>query len=215
MNKSHIFQNNYIKKYIANKEYFIRGISLNDMLNNTEIFNLLFDVVLDLQDPESFDNPEIFTEKYKILLSTSLSNYVEEDDENIFQIIVELLDLSLPPKLRQQYEEPTKGKEIKHKKQESSIKEQKLALYKNDYLKRIDIEEAIYNYVEVAEFLRTKNIISPYDLTLKNLIVLADIHNRIENNKLIKELDLQISAISVFKTKNSKIYEDFVTKMIQ
>lgn len=214
--KLNIFENHYVLKVINQKPYAMRAISLKDMLMFPELFDLLFDVVLELQEESTYEYQELFISKYRKLLEHSINNYQEEYDEDFFDLIVELLDLSLPPKLKQLYEEPSSGKEVRNKKsQKEDIKQQKMDLYKFEYLKRLDIKESLFNYVEIAEYLRTKNFKDPYELSLKNLIVLTDIHNRIENNHLIKQLDMYTSAISVFKMKDSKIYQDFITKMTQ
>lgn len=217
-NRLNLFENKYYNVNINNKEYEIKGLSLKDMLEDSSIFKNLFDVVLEMQEMKFIEEQELFIDKYINIVNVSVKNFSldnQHDVDNFSDLIIQILDFSLPPKIQEQYEEPSKGRDIKTKKDlNQEIKAKKLELYKHEYLKRLDIEESLYNYVELAEFLRTKNINDPYNLSLKNLIVLTQIHTRIENNKILKDLDMYTSAISIFKIKDSKIYESFVTRMM-
>lgn len=230
MNVSQLFTNKKQPYEINNKIYKIRGVSIKDILKDTERYYTTYEMLAYISTETFEDNEEdnIFINKFLPTVIDCVDNYNikdEEDLENFKEILFIIVELSMPVKMKDkigfgQRKENDKEEEKKplnetpedHK---SRIEDYKIKKMKDEYLKRIEIDDEIYTFVEIVEMLRIRNIRKPEKLTIKQLMIMFELHNKIENNNLFKILDLHVSAISLFKIKNGGSYKQLVTKLKQ
>lgn len=223
MNVKNLFSNNHMEKKFGDKSFEIRGLSLNDILENTDLMPKLFEVIdkLNNQEENFYFDEETLENNFNdffCLTKSCVKNFKNNDKKYLSEVLLEILILSLPSKPKQIITSQ-KNKNIQQDQHSSkyvnSLKiEQEKEISKKEYLERLNISSDIFSYVELAEYLRTKNIQNPYDLSLNNLIILTQIHQSIENNYLLKVIDKDISSRSIFEG-DDKLYIETITRLSQ
>lgn len=223
MNVKNLFSNDYMEKKFGDKSFEIRGLSLNDILENTDLMPKLFEVIerLNNQEENFYFDEETLENNFNYffcLTKSCVKNFKNNDKKYLSEVLLEILILSLPSKPKEIISSQ-KNKNIQQDKHSSkyinSLKiEQQKEISKKEYLERLNISSDIFSYVELAEYLRTKNIQEPYNLSLNNLIILTQIHQSIENNYLLKVIDKDISSRSIFEG-DDKLYIETITRLSQ
>lgn len=223
MNVKNLFSNNYMEKIFGDKSFEIRGLSLNDILENTDLMPKLFEVIdkLNNQEENFYFDEETLENNFNdffCLIKCCVKNFKNNDKKYLSEVLLEILILSLPSKPKKIITSQ-KNKNIQQDQHSSkyvnSLKiEQEKEISKKEYLESLNISSDIFSYVELAEYLRTKNIQNPYDLSLNNLIILTQIHQSIENNYLLKVIDKDISSRSIFEG-DDKLYIETITRLSQ
>lgn len=68
----------------------------------------------------------------------------------------------------------------------------------------------------MAEYLRTRGFQNPQQLTIKKIFAFYEMHKDIENREKMLDLELQITAISLFKTKTGyPKYKNLIIKLME
>lgn len=87
---------------------------------------------------------------------------------------------------------------------------------KKEYIENVlNTEYYIYDYIQKAEYLRTKGFTNPQDLTMLKIDAFCEIHQDIDNKRSIQRMDEDTAVIALFKTKNAlKEYKNLLMKLM-